>query len=184
MDWRDILVIIRCQDDGNVREMCLADSMIDHYGNSIRSPQMDIMSRQNPMTGLWQNGGICRVSKLSNTHSIKLLASSPIPQSASLGLGGLSSSLPVFKLKLLLALPAVPLLLMLPGLMSETLLESLLLVLFTLSAYSGGASEGLVMDVRAVSGVVLRVGVGEGVISVDAEISTSSASRYHFLRLV
>lgn len=121
---------------------------------------------------------------LCHTYSIKLRASSPIPQSASLGLcGGLSSSLVVFKLTLLL-LPPVPLLLILPGLKSETLLESLLLVLFTLSAYSGGASEGLVMEVRAVSGVVLRVGVGEGVISVDGEISTSSPSRYHFLRLV
>jgi hypothetical protein len=57
-------------------------------------------------------------------------------------------------------------------------------VLFTLSAYSGGASEGLVMDVRVVSGVLLRVGVGDGVISVEGEISTSSASRYHFLRRV
>jgi hypothetical protein len=86
------------------------------------------------------------------------------------------------KLKLLLrlAVPAVPLLLILPGLNPELLL----LVLFTLSAYSGGASEGLVMDVRVVSGVLLRVGVGDGVISVEGEISTSSASRYHFLRRV
>ena len=113
---------------------------------------------------------------------MKLLASSPIPQSASLGLGGLSSSLVVFKLRLLplLPVPAVPLLLELPGLNPEPLLS----VLFTLSAYSGGASEGLGMDVRDVSGVVLRVGVGEGVISVEGETSTSSASRYHFRRRV
>jgi hypothetical protein len=124
----------------------------------------------------------CKTQPLFHTYSIKLLASSPIPQSASLGLGGLSSSLTVFTLKLLLllAVPAVPLLLIPLGLDSEPLL----LVLFTLSAYSGGASEGLVMDVRAVSGEVLRVGVGEGVTSVDEDISTSSASRYHFLRLV
>ena len=121
---------------------------------------------------------------LFHSHSIKLLASSPMPQSASLGLGGLSSSLVmILKLLLLLAVPvvpAVPLLLILPDLKPEVLL----LVLFTLSAYSGGASEELVMDLRVISGVVLRVGVGEGVISVDGEISTSSASRYHFLRLV
>jgi hypothetical protein len=41
--------------------------------------------------------------------------------------------------------------------------------------------------VRVVSGLgvlVARVGVGEGVISVDGETSTSSASRYHFRRRV
>jgi hypothetical protein len=121
---------------------------------------------------------------LSTLYSNPILASSPIPQSASLGLGGLSSSLTFFKLKLLLrlAVPAVPLLLTLPCLKPDP--EPLLLVLLTLSAYSGGASEGLVTDVRAVSGVLLRVGVGEGVISVLGVISTSSASRYHFLRRV
>jgi hypothetical protein len=38
--------------------------------------------------------------------------------------------------------------------------------------------------VRVASRLALRVGVGEGVISVLAVISTSSASRYHFLRRV
>jgi hypothetical protein len=40
------------------------------------------------------------------------------------------------------------------------------------------------MGVRVATGLVLRVGVGEGVISVLADTSTSSASRYHFLRRV
>lgn len=113
------------------------------------------------------------------SHSNPILASSPIPQSASFGPGGLSSSLTVDGFKLPLRL-VVPLLLKCPGLKPELLL----LVLLTLSAYSGGGSEGLVKDVRVVSGVLLRVGVGEGVIWVLGEISTSSASRYHFLLLV
>ena len=115
------------------------------------------------------------------SYSSPILTSSPIPQSASLGRGGLSSSLVFLSLtlKLLLLLAAVPLLLILPGLNTDP--EPLLLVLFTLSAYSGGASDGLVIEVRVVSGVELRVGVGEGVISVEGEISTNSASRYHFL---
>jgi hypothetical protein len=40
------------------------------------------------------------------------------------------------------------------------------------------------MDVRVATGLVLRVGVGEGVISVLGDTSTSSASLYHFLRRV
>ena len=120
---------------------------------------------------------------LIHTYSMKLLASSPIPQeSTSLGLAGLSSSLVVFRLRLLLLLPvpAVPLLLILPGLKPEPLPP----VLCTLSEYSGGPSEGPLIDVRPVSSEVFRVGVGDGVISVDGDISTNSASRYHFLRLV
>lgn len=113
------------------------------------------------------------------SHSNSILASSPIPQSAPLGPGGLSSSLSVGGFKLPLRL-VVSLLLKCPGLKPELLL----LVLWTLSAYSGGASEGLVKDVRVISGVLLRVGVGEGEIWVLGEISTSSASRYHFLLLV
>jgi hypothetical protein len=132
---------------------------------------------------LWQSGSIhFQIMTLFTHYSNPILASSPMPQSASLGLGSLSSSLVFCKLRLLLrlAVPAVPLLLILPVLNPDPLL----LVLFTLSAYSGGASEGLVMDVRAVSGELLRVGVGDGVISVEEEISTSSASRYHFRRRV
>lgn len=37
---------------------------------------------------------------------------------------------------------------------------------------------------RVISGLLLRVGVGEGVISVEGETSTSSASRYHLRRRV
>lgn len=37
---------------------------------------------------------------------------------------------------------------------------------------------------RVISGLLLRVGVGEGVISVEGDTSTSSASRYHFRRRV
>lgn len=43
------------------------------------------------------------------------------------------------------------------------------------------------MIIRVVSGLgvlVARVGVGDGVISVEGETSTSSASRYHFRRRV
>lgn len=55
--------------------------------------------------------------------------------------------------------------------------------LLTLSAYSGGFSE--VLGAAGVgSGVELNVGVGDGVISVLGDISTSSASLYHFLLLV
>ena len=53
-----------------------------------------------------------------------------------------------------------------------------------LSAYSGGRSDCDVTGLRISSGVVLRVGVGDGVTSVLGVISTSSASLYHFLRLV
>ncbi len=44
--------------------------------------------------------------------------------------------------------------------------------------------ELVVKEVRVVDGLVLRVGVGAGVISVEGETSTSSASLYHFLRRV
>lgn len=55
--------------------------------------------------------------------------------------------------------------------------------LLTLSAYSCAGSEvGLGAGVG--SGLELIVGVGEGVISVLGDISTSSASLYHFLLLV
>jgi hypothetical protein len=46
--------------------------------------------------------------------------------------------------------------------------------------YSGGGSSGVFRDVDCDG----RFGVGEGVISVDGVTSTSSASRYHFLRRV
>jgi hypothetical protein len=44
--------------------------------------------------------------------------------------------------------------------------------------------ELVVMEERVVDGLVLRAGVGAGVISVEGETSTSSASLYHFLRRV
>lgn len=57
--------------------------------------------------------------------------------------------------------------------------------LLTLSAYSGGGgSEVVVAGVRKTSELELSVGVGEGVISVLGDTSTSSASLYHFLLLV
>jgi hypothetical protein len=55
--------------------------------------------------------------------------------------------------------------------------------LLTLSAYSGAGSEAIIGAGRG-SGLELIMGVGEGVISVLGDISTSSASLYHFLLLV
>lgn len=54
------------------------------------------------------------------------------------------------------------------------------------SSYCGGGSADGAVDtgVRVAVGLVLRVGVGEGVTSVLADTSTSSASLYHFLRRV
>jgi hypothetical protein len=49
------------------------------------------------------------------------------------------------------------------------------------SEYSGGGEDG---NVRGTEGLALRVGVGEGVTSVEGVTSTNSASRYHFLRRV
>jgi hypothetical protein len=54
-----------------------------------------------------------------------------------------------------------------------------------ISYWGGGSDDGVMeMGVRVAMGLLLWVGVGEGVISVLADISTSSASRYHFLRRV
>jgi hypothetical protein len=131
-------------------------------------------------------------------YSNPILRSSAIPQSASLALGSLSSSLVMLKL-----LP-VPLLLKSAGLLlnPELFLDepSLLLVLsaldlplliLALSVYSGTGSvnDGVEIGVAEVGvccapGLVSRVGVGEGVISVEGEISTNSASRYHLRRRV
>lgn len=47
--------------------------------------------------------------------------------------------------------------------------------------YSGGDEEA---SGRREETLAARVGVGEGVISVDVVTSTSSASLYHFLRRV
>lgn len=131
-------------------------------------------------------------------YSNPILTSSARPQSASLALGSLSSSLAILKL-----LP-VPLLLRSAGLFLNPELfvdePSLLLVLsaldlplliLALSVYSGKGSvnDGEEIGVPEIGvccapGLVSRVGVGEGVISVEGEISTNSASRYHFLRRV
>jgi hypothetical protein len=118
-----------------------------------------------------------------------------MPQSASLALGILSSSLAILKL-----LP-VPLLLRSAGLLLKPELfvdePSLLLVLsaldlplliLALSVYSGlsckGSESGGAEIVVCCAPGLSRVGVGEGVISVEGETSTSSASRYHFRRRV
>jgi hypothetical protein len=71
------------------------------------------------------------------------------------------------------------------SLLDLSLLDLSLLMLI-LSVYSGGGSaKTAAIGVRVgVSGLLLRVGVGEGVISVEGETSTSSASRYHLRRLV
>jgi len=77
----------------------------------------------------------------------------------------------------------------LSGLKPELLALCVLFTLFvlskllTLSAYSGGASE-VVETAGMASGLEFSVGVGEGVISVLGDISTSSASLYHLLLLV
>jgi hypothetical protein len=55
--------------------------------------------------------------------------------------------------------------------------------LLTLSAYSRGGCEVLAAGGK-LSRLELMVGVGDGVISVLADTSTSSASLYHFLLLV
>jgi hypothetical protein len=131
-------------------------------------------------------------------YSSPILASSAMPQSDSLGRKGLSSSLAILKL-----LP-VPLLLRFAGLLLNpelfVLEPSLLFVLsafdfplliLALSMYSGMCSvnEGEVVGIAEIGvccdpGLVSRVGVGEGVISVEGETSTSSASRYHLRRRV
>lgn len=126
-------------------------------------------------------------------YSNPILASSAIPQSDSLALGSLSSSLVILKL-----LP-VPLLLKSAGLLlrPKLLVEdpSLLLVLSALDlallmlALSVNSGNGSIINcvetgVTCAPGLVSRVGVGDGVISVDGETSTSSASRYHFRRRV
>ena len=131
-------------------------------------------------------------------YSNPILTSSAIPQSASLALGTLSSSLAILKL-----LP-VPLLLKSDGLDLKPELfvdePSLLLVLSALdlallilarsvNSGIGSVNDGVEIGVAEVGvccapGLVSRVGVGAGVISVDGETSTSSASRYHFRRRV
>lgn len=60
-------------------------------------------------------------------------------------------------------------------------LIELALSLLTLSEYSGGGSCDILAEERVVMGLLFSVGVDDGVISVLEEISTSSASRYHFL---
>jgi hypothetical protein len=119
-------------------------------------------------------------------HSNPILASSPMPQFVCCGRGGLSSSLPPVKLLVLLF---KEFLFKLSGLKPELLALCVLFTLFvlskllTLSAYSGGASE-VVETAGMASGLEFSVGVGEGVISVLGDISTSSASLYHLLLLV
>ena len=116
------------------------------------------------------------------SYSNPILASSPIPQSASLAVCGLSSSL-LFALKLL-PLLLLPLLLILPALKLELLLSKLLM----LSAYSGGGKFSFSVWERGCcmtsAFVLVRLGVVAGVTSVLGVISTSSASRYHFRRRV
>lgn len=65
------------------------------------------------------------------------------------------------------------------------------LLILALSTYSGRDSVkdggGIVVarvGVCCAPGLVSRVGVGAGVISVEGETSTNSASRYHFRRRV
>ena len=139
----------------------------------------------------------CIIIHSGGDYSNPILTSSARPQSDSLGCGGLSSSLVILKL-----LP-VPLLLRSVGLLFNAelfVLElSLLLVsaldlpllILALSTYSGMCSvnEGVEVSVVEIGfccapGLVSRVGVGEGVISVEGETSTSSASRYHLRRRV
>ena len=48
----------------------------------------------------------------------------------------------------------------------------------------GGGIVVAKVGVCCAPGLVSRVGVGAGVISVEGETSTSSASRYHFRRRV
>ena len=62
------------------------------------------------------------------------------------------------------------------------------LLILALSVYSGlfckgSESGGAEIGICCTPGLS-RVGVGEGVISVEGETSTSSASRYHFRRRV
>lgn len=121
-------------------------------------------------------------------YSKPILASSPIPQSVCCGRGGLSSSLPPVKLLVRLF---NELFLKWSGRNPEALALCVLFMLFVLSillmlsAYSGGGSDVLRAAAAGMgSGVELTVGVGDGVISVLGEISTSSASLYHFLLLV
>lgn len=103
-------------------------------------------------------------------------ASSPIPQSASFAVAGRSSSEAEVRVLLLLLDSLCD-----PELNPELL--ELVSSLLKLDAYSGGSSE-IIAAFVAVLGFLYSAGVGEGVISVLDVTSTSSASRYHFLRLV
>jgi hypothetical protein len=119
-------------------------------------------------------------------YSKPILASSPIPQSDSLGRGGRSSSLCVAKLLVRLF---TELFFKLSVLKPEPLLLVLFVLfplskLFTLSSYPGAGAEVLAIGESEGSGLASRRGVGDGVISVLGDTSTSSASLYHFRLLV
>jgi len=110
-------------------------------------------------------------------HSRPIRASSPIPHSDSLSRIGLCPGKPSSSLGMsTLFFPLVLLLLGAPGLKPELLV--LALSSATVSVYFGGDSFGIM------EAVVLCVGVTDGVTSVLAVTSTSSASRYHFRRRV
>jgi hypothetical protein len=130
------------------------------------------------------SGIVALIETVEANYSNSILASSPIPQSACRGRGGRSSSLPMWKLLVRLLIELFFKLSVLKLELFALFLLFVLSKLLTLSAYSGGCSEVLVVGVRRASGVELRVGVGNGVISVLADTSTSSASLYHFLLLV
>jgi len=66
---------------------------------------------------------------------------------------------------------------------------TLLMLALSVNSGVGSVNDGVEIGAAEIGvccapGLVSRVGVGEGVISVDGETSTSSASRYHFRRRV
>lgn len=71
--------------------------------------------------------------------------------------------------------------------LSLSLSLSLSVMLYSGGGLVNGGKEIVLVEavgVRVASGLVLRVGVGDGVISVEGDTSTSSASRYHLRRRV
>lgn len=128
-------------------------------------------------------------------YSNPILASSLSPQSVALGLvNGLSSSSPSECILILLFLLSLPFLSFFKLLF--LLLNRELLLLFKLASSRSEYSGGGLLDLECENDESREraefesklwdawVGVGEGVISVLEVISTSSASRYHFLRRV
>lgn len=119
-------------------------------------------------------------------YSSPILASSPIPQSPSLSRWGIwpgktSSSSGELKLSLPLAEERLSV----PDLNPEDfVLESSSAAASLLLSADWPVSPGDRLLSRLGRLLWVGVGVGEGVISVLAVISTSSASRYHFLRRV